>query len=60
MFYRCFFKYKFYRIKTFLKAKKNYELKFLDRLTQNIQNNFNSNQYTGTVMFDMEKAFERV
>ena len=30
------------------------------RLTQNIQNNFNSNQYTGTVMFDLEKAFDRV
>ncbi len=58
MFYRCFFKYKFYRIKTFLKVKKNYELKFLERLTQNIQNNFNSNQYTGNVMFDMEKAFD--
>ncbi len=25
-----FFKYKFYRIKTFLKVKKNYELKFLE------------------------------
>ena len=30
------------------------------RLSQNIQNGFNKNQYTGSVMFDMEKAFDKV
>jgi hypothetical protein len=30
------------------------------RLSQSIKNGFNRNQYTGSVMFDMEKAFDRV
>ena len=30
------------------------------RFSQNIQNNFNKNLYTGAVMFDMEKAFDKV
>ncbi len=30
------------------------------RLSQNFQNNFNKNHLTGAVMFDMEKAFDRV
>lgn len=30
------------------------------RLSQHIQNNFNRNNYTAAVMFDMEKAFDRV